>query len=141
MNQVSNNFRLVPRAEVEADHYFRATRQFPELLNSLRDVQRNQELLGRDMVTTRHFANLDDKKKTRSPLQLKSTHKLDKLTGSCLTSLNSMNNIRNVLMSERARARHERASERTLSSIAKAEALKSPLERANIILTKKYFKS
>ena len=137
MNEVSNNFRLVPRSEVEADHYFRATRQFPELLNSLRGVERNQKLLGRDMTTTRRFANQDGKMKTRSPLQLKSTHKLDKLTGSCLTSLNSMNSMRNVLMSERARARHERANERLSSTTAQADALKTPLERANIKLTKK----
>ena len=131
MNEVSNSFRLVPRAEVERDHLFKTTRHFPQLRNSLRSMQRTQLSLGRDMITTRRFSGTEKKKR---PVQLKSTHRLDKLTGSCLDDLKAMNGMRTVLLNERSRARNERAQERKL--IVDEDHKLTPLERANKKLTK-----
>ena len=130
MNERMNNFRSVTRAEVEQDHLFKATRHFPELRTSLRGMATMQVTNGRDMATTRKFKN--EKKR---PKQLKSTHRLDRLTGSCLDDLKAMNSIRKVLVSERDRQREQRQEERDGVGFD-AEANLNHLQRANRKLTK-----
>lgn len=130
MNERMNQFRSVTRAEVEKDHLFKATRHFPELRQSLRGVNQLQVTYGRDTTTTKKFKN--EKKR---PKQLKSTHRLDRLTGSCLGELKAMQSIRTVLVSERDRQRAERQAEREFDGFDGDKSL-TPLQRANKKLTK-----
>jgi hypothetical protein len=129
MNERKNDYRSVNRAEVEADHLFKATRHFPELRQSLRAVNTQQVDFGRDMTTTKKYNN---EGKVR-PKQLKSTNYLDTLTGSVVDELQGMTHIRGVLLGERARIRDLRAQERSI--VDRTHEL-SPLERANEKLTK-----
>jgi hypothetical protein len=129
MNERMNNFRSVTRAEVEADHLFKATRHFPELRQSMRNQKMLQVTNGRDMATTQKYKN-----EKRRPITLKSTNRLDKLTGSCLGELTSMTSIRGVLMSERDRQRELRQAER--EGVGMDMGCLTPLARANMKLTK-----
>ena len=129
MNERMNNFRSVTRAEVEADHLFKATRHFPELRQSMRNQKTLQVTNGRDMATTQKYKN-----EKRRPKKLKSTHRLDKLTGSCLGELTSMTSIRGVLVSERDRQRELRQAER--EGVGMDMRGMTPLARANMKLTK-----
>jgi len=133
-NERKNDFRSVPRAEVEADHLFKATRHFPELRQSLRGVSSMQRTHGRDMLTTRKMGSGTGGASIKRTRQYKSTAKLDSLTGSVLDQLTSMKSICGVLTGERARQRDQRHNERDLPEDSMLHA--TPLQKANHKLTK-----
>jgi len=80
---------------VESDemHAFKTLRHFPELSHSLRSLQEQKETKGRGFKPK--LATIE------RTIQMKSTHGLERLTGSALGEVNALNNFRKTLLADR----------------------------------------
>lgn len=126
MNEVFNNFRNVPREEVESDHTFRTLRHFPAIAKSVSNTV---------VCVHENKVSLVVEKKSRSSKQRKSTHRLESLCKSSIGEFNSLSSFRKQIINERHKP-HRDTLKLPPRLSAKELAAEDHLQNANDKLTK-----